>query len=203
MRSLLNDENSRTSMLVWGSKQKRSHSYMDNGDIDEPSVNLQVTQYGTTQQGEYNENTTNRVDSPFLIMYYVNNQYYGCFYEPSLYEIQLIEPFQHSSEDNETIATLIQQFRPHKLLCNSKIKQQINTERGLFDRLVKIETKSSKEFDYLEGSGFLDDSLNELNSKEKDKENESLKDFICFLNIHDDYKYYVSLNNIENYLFNA
>lgn len=147
------------------------------------------------QQNDHNndddiDNTTNRVESSFLILYEIRNVYYGCFYDAILREIKFLEPIQFSNNNKELLVALIRQFNPQSLLCNSKVKRMLD-ENDEIKELVKIELKTSKEFSYVEGNLFLEDLLADLKDTETKNINKELEFFLNRLTNKEDYKYYV------------
>lgn len=190
MLTVLNDEINSISIVFGRGANKRSHKSMTEKDEDEDEHDSQ--NYGVTQQAEDVNNTTNHVETTVMILYSVNKLYFGCYYDPYLCILELMEPIQSLNDDNEMVFLLLQQMNPERLICNSKVKFMIDKDPEKITEMVNIEVKTSKEFSYTEGNKFLDDLMRELNRKEETNDVIKLKDFLCSFNVLGEYKFYVS-----------
>jgi hypothetical protein len=195
--NVLNDNNNDSLQHdFFQSRKKRSFSVALGESNDEPinSQNLIIHMDDSTI------NTTNHIETNFMIMYFANGLYYCCYYESLAFLLQFIEPIQVTNDDIDVIKTILEQFKPEVLICNSKIEMQLKLTSEFVDSDLKINIKTSKEFSRAEGECFIDSLQRELNRRKDSSKVRELKDFISRLNEFEDYNYYVCKTSYNCFL---
>lgn len=144
-----------------------------------------------TQEEDTTMNTTNHIESSFMVIYFINGVYYVCYHDPITCLLQFLEPIQNTKDDHDVIKIILHQFKPARIMYNNRAKMQLGIDPQLFDYDFKIEVKSSKDFSSAEGECFVDSLKRELNRMEEDSKIAKLKGFLCRLELFDDYTFYV------------
>lgn len=160
-------------------------------EMMKPEIECKKSDSGYAVPHEVEEDFNKKhVDSTFMILYLAEKVYYGCFFDPSLYELQLLEPISRSNEDDEILTTLINQFEPDLLICNSKVKFQIDSTSNKLNHNLRIDVKTNREFNFIEGKAFTD-QLMKLNTEPEKQEVSSFQKFLCRFETSDNCHHYV------------
>lgn len=140
-----------------------------------------------------NSNTTNHTISTFMIIYFIKGFYYVCFYDSLLREVQFLEQIQQSKIDDNLFKNILIQFKPVYVICNNRVKFQINFSEKEIGYKLNIDIKSSKEFSYDEGNTFLNDLAYDLDNISQTENTKKLKSFTSNLKLSHNYNCYCSL----------